>query len=60
MSQHTNLTMMEDSQAEPFAIIEAGFKMRERIYTQEMYNEDIQALSKTIDPNLLNTPKRKD
>lgn len=24
---------------ELFAIIEAGFKMRERIYTQEMYNE---------------------
>lgn len=48
---------------ELFNIIEARFKMRERIYTQEMYNEEIQSLIKSIDPrtlppsNLLNSSK---
>ena len=48
---------------ELFAIIEAGFKMRERIYTQEMYNEEIKSLIKSIYPrthppsNLLNSSK---
>ncbi|MCX2716896.1 hypothetical protein OQH61_04010 [Helicobacter sp. MIT 21-1697] len=40
---------------ELFAIIEAGFKMRERIYTQEMYNEEIQSLIKSIDSRNLPT-----
>ncbi|MBD5164794.1 hypothetical protein [Helicobacter sp.] len=38
---------------ELFAIIEAGFKMHEKIYTQEMYNEEIQSLIKSIDPRTL-------
>lgn len=38
---------------ELFALIEAGFKMREKIYTQEMYNEEIQSLIKSIDPRTL-------
>lgn len=38
---------------ELFALIEAGFKMCEKIYTQEMYNEEIQSLIKSIDPRTL-------
>lgn len=52
ITTHT-LQRWKYTKPELFNIIEAGFKMRERIYTQEMYNEGIQSLIKSIDPRTL-------
>lgn len=47
------LQRWKTTKPELFAIIEAGFKMREKIYTTDMYNEEIQSLIKSIDPRTL-------
>lgn len=45
------LQRWKTTKPELYALIEAGFKMRENLASQELYHEEILSLIKSIDPN---------
>ena len=45
------LQRWKTTKPELFALIEAGFKMREKLASEKLYDEEILALIQSIDPN---------